>query len=286
MSVNTQSQAMKWACLPAALLMSAALADGALAQEQQRQQDMQQRQQQNREIMNPSPFPNDVLEDLLVIRLAERSNLTRVIDAEVEEGVATLSGKVPDKDAERRALRIARATPGIMSVRDEISIDSSMTRTVSETERKIDEKTLVKQVAQKIAARIAGAKAGEDWWFAGWRVEGPYNAWNLVVEVDDPGYVVLQGDVPSLDIMREAVEAAAQVPGVRAVDTDMELERFLAGYYYPYMYPYAYFPYYRPYPFGPYAWHPPVMFESPSDDRQAMSRTEGQREGRSATPHK
>jgi hypothetical protein len=272
----------KWAWLPAVFLISAVSADGALAQEKQRQQGTQHRQQRDQDVsMNRSPFPDDVLEDLLVIRLAERSNLTRVIKASVKEGVATLSGKVPDAEAKRRALRIVRATPGIMSVRDEINIDSSMTRAISETERKVGEKELVKQVAEKIAANIEGTKAGKDWWFEGWRVEGRDNEWNLIVEVDQPGFVVLEGEVPSLDIMRKAVEAAAQVPGVRAVDTDMELERFHARYY-PYAYyPYAFYPYYGPHAFGPYAWHPPVAFDSSSssNDRQAGSRIDAQQQG-------
>lgn len=262
MTVSTKTRSMKWAWLPGVFLMSAALIENAPAQEQQRRQDMRQRQQQDQELtINRSPFPDDLLENLLVIRLAERSNVTGVVEAKVKEGVATLSGKVPDRDAERRALRIARATPGIMSVRDEIGIDASMTRAISKTERKVGEKELEKQVAEKIAAAVQGAKAGEDWWFEGWRVEGQHNAWNLVVEVDEPGFVVLEGEVPSLDIMRQAVEAAAQVPGVRAVDTDMNLERFYVRYY-PYgYYPYAYYPYFGPHAFAPHAWHAPIGAE-------------------------
>lgn len=275
MKEETKRQALKWgSLLPGVFLMSAVMAEGVPAQERQRQQDRQQRQQQS-QAMNRSPFPNDVIEDLLVIRMAERSNLTRVIKVSVKEGVATISGKVPDEATERRALRIARNTPGIMSVRDEISIDPSLKRVISEKERNVNEKELIKQVAQKIAASIEGAKAGEDWWFEGWRVEGEFNTWNLVVEVDEPGFVILEGDVPSLDIMRKAVEAAAQVPGVRAVDTDLELELYRAfGYpYRGYGYPYAWgYPYHPPYGFAPYARYRHAPFTQ--DERQA--RTEGQ----------
>jgi hypothetical protein len=245
---------MKWVWLPGVFLMSAVLAGSAPAQERQRQKGEQQKQQSQTMRANHSSFPNDMLEDLIVIRLADRSSLTRVIKVHVRDGVATLSGKVPSEAAERRALRIARLTPGVLSVRDEISVDPSMASSAREPD--VGEKELAKQVAQKIASSIEGAKADRDWWFEGWRVEGRFNTWNLIVDVEDPGFVKLDGEVPSLDIMRKAVEAAAQVPGVRAVDTDLELERFYARYYlfgYPY-YP----PYYPSYAFHPYFYPPPA----------------------------
>jgi BON domain len=71
----------------------------------------------------------------------------------------------------------------------------------------------------------------------------------MTVEADEPGRVVLEGDVPKWDIMRKAVEAAANVPGVRVVDSELEYEpdyypifrygaeRYYGDGYYPY-YPY------------------------------------------------
>lgn len=48
----------------------------------------------------------------------------------------------------------------------------------------------------------------------------------------------LEGDVPRLDIMRKAVDAARNVPGVMSVRSDFELDRMYARY--PYMgHPYA-----------------------------------------------
>jgi osmotically-inducible protein OsmY len=271
MMEQTKRQAVKWATLvPGVFLVSALMAESLPAQDKQNQQARRSTQQQSQN-MDRSPFS----EDLLVIKMAERSNLTQTIKVSVKDGVATISGKVPDEQAKRRALRIARNTAGILSVRDEISIDPSLKRVISDKERNVNEKELVKQVAQKIAASIEGAKAGEDWWFEGWRVEGEFNTWSLVVEVDEPGFVILQGEVPSLDIMRKAVEAAAAVPGVRALDTNLELDLYYA-HGYPYRgfgYPYAWgYPYYPAYGFAPYAHYPhaPLM----QTDRQA--RTGGQ----------
>lgn len=95
---------------------------------------------------------------------------------------------------------------------------------------------------------IPGAKAGEDWWLTGWRVEGEDNVWTFTVETDD-GQVYLEGDVPRLEIMRKAVDAARNVPGVVSVRSDFELDRMYArypymGYRYPgWGYPYAAYPY-------------------------------------------
>ena len=270
--------------LAGVFLMSALITEGVPAQERERQQSRQPAQQLP-ENMNRSAVSSDMLEDLLVIRMAERSNLVNAIKVNVRDGVATLSGKVPSERAEQRALRIARTTPGITSVRDEISVDKSMTRRDTPV---VGEAELAQQVAQRIAQNIEGAKAGEDWWLAGWRVEGEFNTWSLVVEVDEPGRIILDGEAPSLDIMRKAIEAAYAVPGVLRVEPNLELDRDYAyGPYggYPYTgYPYDYgaYPYAYGYPnrvYGyPYGWghpyYPAYGLGFPADERQ--SRAEGQ----------
>lgn len=271
MERQTRRKTLKWASLvPGVFLMSALMAEGVTAQERQRQQARQPAQQQS-QTMNRSAFPDDVLEDLLVIRMAERSNLVNVIKVNVRDGVATLSGKVPSERSEQRALRIARTMPGITSVRDEISVDKSMTRRDAPV---IGEAELAQQVAQRIAKNIEGAKAGEDWWLGGWRVEGEFNTWNLVVEADEPGRVILEGEVPSLDIMRKAIEAAFAVPAVLRVEPNLELDRDYAYGAYG-GYPYAG---YRNRVYGyPYGWghpyYPAYGSGFPADERQ--SRAEG-----------
>jgi hypothetical protein len=184
-------------------------------------------------------------EDWIIVRLANRASYTPGIDVKVSEGVVTLTGKVPSEEIRRRAMRVAITTPGVTTVTDELRVDASTIK----AERLLEGSALAKQVATRIAANIEGAQAGEDWWFTGWRVEGPFNTWNMTVEADDPGRVVLEGDVPRWDIMRKAVEAAANAPGVRVVDSELEYEpdyypiyrygaeRYYGDGYYPY-YPY------------------------------------------------
>jgi hypothetical protein len=120
----------------------------------------------------------------------------------------------------------------------------------------ISDRELAKQVAQEIAASIKGAKAGEDWWFDGWRVEGQSNRWNLVVDVTD-GHVILEGEVPNVDTIRKAVEAAADVTGVVTVDSDLELPGF-----------YGYWGYHPRASYGPYYPYLPPNLAQPYGDRR------------------
>jgi len=231
----------KWVSAVSGAGLLGAVAVGAPAQEAQRQENRQQRQQdfqrQQRFQMRPNMMmPDEVVEDMLVVRLAERSNLTPFVKITVRDGVATISGKVPSEAAERRALGIAGSTTGVTSVRDQISVDPSIGK--GRSERNLSQGELARQVAQRIAKNIEGAKAGEDWWFDGWRVEGPYNRWNVVIESDEPGRVTIDGDVPSLNLMRKVIESAANTPGVTGLESDLELERPYYDYGYPYRYPY------------------------------------------------
>jgi hypothetical protein len=193
----------------------------------------QEREVRNQESQPQTPgrtdFPFDELtENWVIIRLAERSTYTPEIKVAVKDSVATLSGRVPSEETKRRAARIAGFVTGVTVVRNELNVDRGLQ---NKGETNVSNSDLERQVAQAIAAKIAGAKSGQDWWFDGWRVEGEFNRWRLVVNVDQPGHVVLQGNVPQLDIMRNAIEAGAQVPGVRALDSDLEFApRFYGGY--------------------------------------------------------
>lgn len=44
------------------------------------------------------------------------------IAVQVEEHVVTLTGRVPDLERERTALRIAKETPGVLEIRDQIEV--------------------------------------------------------------------------------------------------------------------------------------------------------------------
>jgi osmotically-inducible protein OsmY len=210
----------------------------------------QQRQTQQQEPTLLQMHAADMSADLIVMRLADASNFYRGMEVKVNEGVATLSGRVPSQAAKRRALRIVRRTPGVYSVHYQITVDTSLAKMEPTS---INQGELMEKVANSIAADIAGAKAGKDWWFEGWRVEGPDNNWNLIVQVDEPGQVVLDGELPQLDLIRKAIEAAIKVSGVQRLDSDLEIEPRRYRPYYPNHPGYAFTAYQYPYGYGPYA---------------------------------
>ena len=92
----------------------------------------------------------------------------------------------------------------------------------------VDDATLSRRVAERIAAGIQGAKAGRDWWFAGWRVESLDNEWRVTVHADR-GRVLLEGDVPRTQLMRKAVDAARRVDGVVSVESDFFRDHLYTG---------------------------------------------------------
>jgi hypothetical protein len=169
---------------------------------------------------NENEIRDDTAEGWLVTKLFARPGMNNV-NVEINDGVATLSGRVADEQTKRRAVRIANSTWGVSSVRDQLTVDSSL---ANRRAANVAGKDLAKQVAQKIAATVDGAKAGEDWWFDGWRVEAPYNRWNVVVDVNEPGEVILDGEVPSVNLMQRIVKAAVSVNGVRTVHSDLQID--------------------------------------------------------------
>jgi osmotically-inducible protein OsmY len=172
------------------------------------------------------------VEDLAFVLLAERAWVGGDFDISVQRGTATLTGTVPSEQTKRRIVRIVRGTPGVVDVRDQLRVDPAAARATSP----VPDAQLAQRVAQRIAAAVPGAKAGEDWWLTGWRVEGPDNRWSFTVEADD-GTVWLDGEVPRLDVVRQAIDAARRVEGVTSVRSAFELERRYAGYP-AYGYPY------------------------------------------------
>jgi osmotically-inducible protein OsmY len=245
----------------------------AVAQQQGQQTQSPPRQRQGQPQQQPkgtqaqSPesrggIADSALENRIVRRLAERLYVGQNFSIDAQQGTVTVGGTVPSEDDKLRALRIVRRTLGVTDVQDRLRIDAAADQ--AQSTPAIGEAELSKRVAQKIAAAIPGAKAGEDWWFTGWRVEGPANDWNLVVQADENN-IVLEGELWRESILRKAVEAALQVPGVMSVRSNVDLEPFERTYYgYPYYgyHPYAAYPHAYPY----YGYVPDYPSASPADN--------------------
>jgi hyperosmotically inducible protein len=198
-----------------------------------------------------------LVEDVVLVQLAETAWVGDDFDVRAKDGVVTLTGTVPSEATKARIGRIARGTIGVTDVRNELRVDPSVALAASSA----DDDELARRVALQIAAALPDAKTGEDWWFDGWRVEGPDKVWSFVIQTQN-GRVYLDGDVSRLLIKRKAIDAARQTPGVQSVRSDLELDRLDARYPYgpfarhlyslnaPYAsHPYAYDPEYFVYDF-------------------------------------
>jgi hypothetical protein len=193
-----------------------------------------------------------MLEDRVFLHLAERGWAGKDFKITAQGNTVTLSGTVPNEAARARIMRIVRMTPGVVDATDRLQVSASAA--ASRTGTAIPDRELAQRVARQIAGKIPGAKAGEDWWFTGWRVEGDAGLWNLTVEADD-GQIFLNGDVPRPAIARQAVQAALEVPGVQSVRSDFDLDRYYVDYpYYGHPYRAWGYPYYGPYWGHPYAY--------------------------------
>lgn len=218
-------------------------------QKKQGQQAGQQPQSQRPPTEKPESLRqmhfDDLTEDLLVMRLGDRRSFFSGMQVIVDQGVATLRGKVPSEAIESRALRIARRTPGVRSVRDQLEVNPDMRKA---EKPELDQAELAKAVAQNIGRNITTAKADKDWWSDGWRVEGRDNAWSLVVEVPEPGQVVLEGELPNLDLVRRAIQLGSEVAGVKSLNSNLRLQAEFRDDrsfpYYPHAYPLSYYPFY------------------------------------------
>lgn len=142
------------------MMIMAAPVPSACAQERQQTNSQEQSRSSQEDQSSPSAnwswskVRDETTEGWLVSKLFARPGMGNV-DVEVDNGIATLSGKVPSEQAKRRAVQVANSTAGVESVRDRLTVDSSL---ANRREPNISEKDLAKQVAQKIANTIDGAK--------------------------------------------------------------------------------------------------------------------------------
>jgi hypothetical protein len=207
----------------------------------------QQSQQQGRQAArDQAQRRNSMLEDRVLVRLAEHAWVGGDFKVQADGNMVTLSGTVPSEQTKQRILRVTRRTFGVVQVRDQLRVNPSVASPPATT---VDDSVLTQRVAQQIARQLQGAKAGEDWWLTGWRVEGPGNRWTFTVEAQN-GNIWLEGEVPHYSQMRQAIDAARNVQGVRSVRSNLEIDRDYYPVYgwYPGAYPgYAYAPY------GPHA---------------------------------
>lgn len=170
--------------------------------------------QQPRPQAAPMNAAERMLEDHLYVRLAEGAWVGGDFKATVNQGVVTLSGTVPTEKSKQKMLRIARQTAGVTELRDQLRVDPAVSAERA-GRSPVKDSELARQVAQKIAGAITGAKAGDEWWSSGWRVEGPDGRWRTTVDADN-GVVTLEGDVPYNSIVRNPLKRHSRSAGFAA----------------------------------------------------------------------
>ena len=119
------------------------------------------------------------------------------IEVEDDQQTVTLSGRVSTEDEKAAAKDVAQKVPGVKNVVNKLLVEKDLAKTLS---KKQDDAltSLIKERFSKSATLKAA---------------------NFEVKTED-GVVLIQGTVRFQVIALEAAEAARQVPGVRAVNTE------------------------------------------------------------------
>lgn len=121
------------------------------------------------------------------------------VDVDVEKGVVTLSGEVPNEANRRGAIEAARAVPGVISVHDQMQVKGTGSQSAGEY---LDDTGITAAVKGKIFATK--------------------NLSSLAISVDThDGVVTLTGTVTSKDLADRAGRVAARVNGVKRVDNKL-----------------------------------------------------------------
>jgi len=131
-------------------------------------------------------------------------------------GTIVLEGIVAESGDLDRAELIARRTPGVVGVLNQLRVDPS----VATRAEALDDADLAKRVSERLAAEFERAQLERRWEY-GYGVKA--ESMELNVSADD-GEVVLSGAVPSYDALGRAVTIARGVTGVQAVRSNVRID--------------------------------------------------------------
>jgi osmotically-inducible protein OsmY len=119
------------------------------------------------------------------------------IEVEEDKQVVTLSGRVSNEDEKAAAMEVAQAVGGVKTVTNKLIIEKDLAKTLLKKQDDILTLLIKERFAKSATLKSA----------------------NFDVKTEE-GIVQLNGTVRFQVIALEAAEAARQVPGVRAVNTD------------------------------------------------------------------
>ena len=128
------------------------------------------------------------------------------VDTE-DKGIVTLGGQANTRDEADRAVKIARETSGVISVKNNIVVGENSKRSATESVKN-DLSDVV--ITTKIKAEFAKDKT--------------VSAMRVKVETDDKGVVTLSGTAKSKAEADQAVKLARNTKGVTMVKNDIEVQ--------------------------------------------------------------
>jgi len=129
-----------------------------------------------------------------------------------DKGAVTLSGNARSKAEADQAVRIARETKGVTSVKSDILVVAPVAGVVGEksTTQTVKDSVADSVITTKIKAEFAKDKQ--------------VSAMNIKVETDDKGAVTLSGDAKSMSEANQAVKLARDTKGVTSVKNDIMVQ--------------------------------------------------------------
>ena len=152
-----------------------------------------------------------VVANLAASRSLSGSNVVVTSD----NGTIVLDGIVAESRDLDRAELIARRTPGVVGVVNQLRVDPGV---ITRAEA-LDDAQLARRVSDRLAAEFEQAHLERRWQY-GYGVEA--DSLKLNVDADD-GEVMLSGTLPSYDALGRAITIARGVPGVQAVRSNVRI---------------------------------------------------------------
>jgi osmotically-inducible protein OsmY len=135
------------------------------------------------------------------------------------KGAVTLSGKAKSKAQADQAVKIARDTKGVTSVKNNITVgDSGVKKSETKTEAG-GKKTMTESVKENVADSVITAKIKTEY-----AKDKKVDMLDISVETDDKGAVTLGGKAKSKTEADQAVKIARETKGVTSVKSNITVQ--------------------------------------------------------------
>lgn len=159
--------------------------------------------------------------------LADGTLAATAIDVDTDNGVVMLKGKVIGTKEADRAIELARAVPGVVSVKSELNIDTHITN--GDVNKRLDEREETTE-KQKEMLEEHHSDSGDNSFLTDAAITAAVKAklakdelgslYRIDVDTKD-GVVALRGSVKSASEAERLIQLAAEVKGVKKVSSSL-----------------------------------------------------------------